>query len=61
MIMNEAYEKSLQIIKESNKKLTKKEYTKLAKKYNLLNVVSLECISRKSFEQLAKELRREVA
>ena len=36
--MNEAYEKSLQIIKESNKKLTKKEYTKLAKQYNLLNV-----------------------
>lgn len=61
MIMNEAYEKSLQIIKESNEKLTKKEYTKLAKQYNLLNVVSLEYISRKSFEQLVKELRREVA
>ena len=59
--MNEAYEKSLQIIKESNEKLTKKEYTKLAKKYNLLNVVSLEYISRKSFERLVKELIREVA
>lgn len=59
--MNEAYEKSLQIIKESNEKLTKKEYTKLAKQYNLLNVVSLEYISRKSFERLVKELIREVA
>ena len=61
MIMNEAYEKSLQIIKESNEKLTKKEYTKLAKQCNLLNVVSLEYISRKSFEQLVKELIREGA
>ena len=40
--MKEAYEKSLQMIKESGTYITKKQYSKLAKKYNLLNVVSLE-------------------
>ena len=54
--MKEAYKKSLQMIKEKNIN-DLKEYTKLAKKENLLNPVSLEYISRKSFDNLVKEVR----
>ena len=54
--MEEAYKKSLQMIKENNIKNIK-EYTKLAKEKNLLNPVSLEYISRKSFDNLVKEVR----
>ena len=55
MDIKEAYEKSLQKIKENN--ITNiKDYTKLAKKEELLNTVSLEYISRKSFNNLAKEV-----
>lgn len=55
--MEEAYKKSLQMIKENNIK-DLKEYTKLAKEENLLNPVSLEYISRKEFNNLLKEMRR---
>ena len=56
MIMKEAYEKSLRMIKE--KKITNiKEYTKLAKEENLLSATSLEYISRKEFDNLIKEVR----
>ena len=55
--MEEAYEKSLQMIKEKNINNIK-EYTKLAKEENLLNPVSLEYISRKEFNNLLKEMRR---
>ena len=54
--MKEAYKKSLQMIKENNIKDIK-EYTKLAKKENLLNPVSLEYISRKEFNNLIEEIR----
>ena len=53
--MEEAYKKSLQMIKENNISNIK-EYTKLAKEENLLNPVSLEYISRKSFDNLVMEL-----
>ena len=57
MDFKEAYEKSLQMIKENN--ITNiKDYTKLAKEENLLNPVSLEYISRKEFNNLLKEMRR---
>ena len=57
MIMKEAYEKSLQMIKEF--KITNlKEYTKLAKKENLLSATSLEYISRKEFNNLVKYVKR---
>ena len=54
MNYKEAYEKSLQMIKEKDVKDIK-EYTKLAKEENLLNPVSLEYISRKEFNNLLKE------
>ena len=51
MTMKEAYLKSLQMIKENNIN-DLKEYTKLAKKENLLSATSLEYISRKEFNNL---------
>ena len=59
--MKEAYEKSLQMIKESRTYLSKKQYSKLAKKYNLLNVVSLEFMSKKTFHNIIKDIVEEVA
>lgn len=56
MNFKEAYQKSLQMIKENNIKDVK-EYTKLAKEENLLNPVSLEYISRKEFNNLIKDIR----
>ena len=56
MNYKEAYEKSLQMIKEKNIKDVK-EYTKLAKEENLLNPTSLEYISRKEFNNLLKEVK----
>ena len=57
MNYKEAYEKSLQMIKENN--ITNiKDYTKLAKEENLLSATSLEYISRKEFNNLLKEVRR---
>ncbi len=53
MTIQEAYLKSLQKIKEEKIKDIK-EYTKLAKKENLLNATSLEYISRKDFNNLIK-------
>lgn len=58
--MQEYYIKSLQMIKEQNRILTLKEYTKLAKKYNLLSATSLEYISRKEFNNLIRELKEVV-
>ena len=56
MDMKQAYEKSLQKIKEKNISNIK-EYTALAKKENLLSATSLEYISRKSFDNLVMELK----
>lgn len=57
MNFKEAYEKSLQMIKEKNINNIK-EYTKLAKEENLLNPVSLEYISRKEFNNLIKDVKK---
>ena len=56
MAIKEVYEKSLRMIKENNISNIK-EYTKLAKKENLLTATSLEYISRKEFYNLIKEVR----
>lgn len=56
MTMKKAYEKSLQMMKD--KRISNlKDYTRLAKKENLLSAVSLEYISRKEFNNLLKEVR----
>ena len=53
--MEEAYKKSLQMIKEKRIK-SLKQYNKLAKENNLLSATSLEYISRKEFNNLIKEI-----
>ena len=54
MDMKEAYEKSLQMIKELNVK-NKKEYRKLVRNYLILNFESLKYISQtKSFRKIKK-------
>lgn len=54
MDMKEAYEKSLQMIKELNVK-NKKEYMELVRNYLILNFESLKYISQtKSFRKIRK-------
>ena len=54
MDIKEAYEKSLQMIKELNVK-NKKEYRKLVRNYLILNLESLKYISQtKSFRKIKK-------
>lgn len=54
--MEEAYIKSIKMIKEHNIKNVK-EYMELVKKYTLLNNISLEYISKKSFLKLVEEIK----
>ena len=53
--MNEAYEKSLLMIKTLGIKLTKKQYNQLAVRFNLLSADSLQYISRNNFDFLIKK------
>ena len=53
--MNEAYEKSLLMIKVLGIKLTKKQYNKLAVRFNLLSADSLQYISQNNFDFLVKK------
>lgn len=59
--MNEAYEKSLLMIKVLGIKLTRKQYTELAKRFNLLSIQSLQFISKRSYESIMKEIQKEIA
>lgn len=53
--MNEAYEKSLLMIKVLGIKLTKKQYNQLAVRFNLLSADSLQYISQNNFDFLIKK------
>ena len=53
--MNEAYNKSLQMISHLGIKLTKKQYTQLAKRFNLLSIASLQYMSQRSFNYIIKK------
>ena len=53
--MNEAYEKSLLMIKVLGIKLTKKQYNQLAVRFNLLSADSLQYISQNNFDFLMKK------
>lgn len=59
--MNEAYIKSLQMMKYLKIRLTRKQYTELAKRFNLLSIQSLQFISKRSYESIMKEILKEVA
>lgn len=53
--MNEAYEKSLLMIKVLGIKLTRKQYNQLAVRFNLLSADSLQYISQNNFDFLMKK------
>lgn len=54
--MEEAYNRSLQMINYLGIKLTKKQYNQLAIRFNLLSADSLQYISRKNFDLLIKKI-----
>ena len=53
--MNEAYEKSLLMIKLLRIRLTRKQYNQLAVRFNLLSADSLQYISQNNFDFLVKK------
>lgn len=53
--MNEAYNKSLLMIKILGIKLTKKQYNKLAVRFDLLSADSLQYISQNNFDFLVRK------
>lgn len=57
--MKEAYIKSLQMMKYLKIRLTRKQYTELAKRFNLLSIQSLQFISQKSYESIMKSILKE--
>lgn len=59
--MNEAYNKSLQMMKYLKIRLTRKQYTELAKRFNLLSIQSLQYISRRSYGSILTEILKETA
>lgn len=59
--MNEAYNNSLQMMKYLGIRLTRKQYTELAKRFNLLSIQSLQYMSQRSYESILTEILKEVA
>ena len=57
--MNKAYNNSLLMIKILGIRLTRKQYTELAKRFNLLSIQSLQFMSKKSYESIMKEIQTE--
>ena len=53
--MNEAYNKSLLMIKTLGIKLTKKQYNQLAVRFNLLSADSLQYITQNNFDFLVRK------
>ena len=59
--MKEAYNKSLQMMKYLKIRLTRKQYTELAKRFSLLSIQSLQYISKRSYESILTEILKETA
>lgn len=57
--MKEAYNKSLQMMKYLKIRLTRKQYTELAKRFNLLSIQSLQYIARRSYESILTSILKE--
>lgn len=57
--MNEAYEKSLQMMKYLKIRLTRKQYTELAKRFNLLSIQSLQFMSKRSYESIMRAILKD--
>lgn len=59
MNMNEAYIKSLQMMKYLKIRLTRKQYTELAKRFNLLSIQSLQFMSKRSYESIMRAILKD--
>ena len=59
MNMNEAYIKSLQMMKYLKIRLTRKQYTELAKRFNLLSIQSLQYIAKRSYESIMRAILKD--
>lgn len=57
--MEKAYNNSLLMIKILGIRLTRKQYTELAKRFNLLSIQSLQFMSNKTYENIMKEIQKE--
>ena len=55
--MKEEYLKAIQKMKKLNRKVTEKEWNKIAKEENLLSSESIKYISQKDFLKLQNEVR----
>lgn len=58
--MKKLYKKSLQMIKELPKIISKKEWNRYAIQNNVLTAESLRYISNKNFNELCKEVRANI-
>lgn len=59
MNMKEAYIKSLQMMKYLKIRLTRKQYTELAKRFNLLSIQSLQFMSKRSYESIMRAILKD--
>ena len=59
MNMKEAYNKSLQMMKYLKIRLTRKQYTELAKRFNLLSIQSLQFMSKRSYESIMRAILKD--
>ena len=57
--MKEAYNKSLQMMKYLKIRLTRKQYTELAKRFNLLSIQSLQFMSKRSYESIMRAILKD--
>lgn len=57
--MEKAYNNSLLMMKILGIRLTRKQYTELAKRFNLLSIQSLQFMSNKSYESIMKGIQKE--
>lgn len=57
--MKEAYIKSLQMMKYLKIRLTRKQYTELAKRFNLLSIQSLQFMSKRSYESIMRAILKD--
>ena len=58
--MIKAYLNTLKMLKYLKIRLTRKQYTELAKRFNLLSIQSMQYISKQSYEKIIHDAVREV-
>lgn len=57
--MNKEYNQALKKIREMKRKVSVKEWNKIAKEENLLSTESLKYVSKKNFKNLVEQVRKE--